>query len=85
VSPPPLLHGLSIQPPAGGDGEVTRKTSPPAYEKGPEQQRPLGYATTGPQLDPELTERCRRLALLRLACIHGDLRLAALAMVDRPV
>lgn len=44
-----------------------------------------GYATTGPQLDPELTERCRRLALLRLACIHGDLRLAALARADRPV
>jgi Ser/Thr protein kinase RdoA (MazF antagonist) len=30
-----------------------------------------GYASTGPPLDRSLLDRCRRLALLRLACIHG--------------
>jgi Ser/Thr protein kinase RdoA (MazF antagonist) len=30
-----------------------------------------GYASTGPPLDGSLVDRCRRLALLRLACIHG--------------
>src|SRR5439155_17692270 len=29
-----------------------------------------GYAETGPSLDGELLDRCRRLSLLRLACIH---------------
>lgn len=37
-----------------------------------------GYTAAGPPLDPFLLDRCRRLALLRLACIH---RTAAL--VDR--
>jgi Ser/Thr protein kinase RdoA (MazF antagonist) len=34
-----------------------------------------GYARTGPQLDPDLLDRCRRLSLLRLACIHQEPRL----------
>ncbi len=38
-----------------------------------------GYAGAGPDLDPDLLNRCRRLALLRLACIHRDERLARLA------
>lgn len=35
-----------------------------------------GYVTHGP-LDPRLFERCRTLARLRLACIHGERRLVA--------
>jgi Ser/Thr protein kinase RdoA (MazF antagonist) len=31
-----------------------------------------GYAATGPVLDESLVDRCRRLTLLRLACIHGE-------------
>lgn len=31
-----------------------------------------GYAATGPPLDESLVDRCRRLTLLRLACIHGE-------------
>jgi Ser/Thr protein kinase RdoA (MazF antagonist) len=31
-----------------------------------------GYAVGGPALDEALLDRCRRLALLRLACIHGQ-------------
>jgi Ser/Thr protein kinase RdoA (MazF antagonist) len=31
-----------------------------------------GYAPAGPPLDPFLLARCRRLALLRLACIHRN-------------
>jgi Ser/Thr protein kinase RdoA (MazF antagonist) len=34
-----------------------------------------GYARTGPELDPDLLDRCRRLSLLRLACIHREPRL----------
>jgi Ser/Thr protein kinase RdoA (MazF antagonist) len=40
-----------------------------------------GYATCGP-LDPRLLERCRTLARLRLACIHGERRLVAPARVS---
>jgi Ser/Thr protein kinase RdoA (MazF antagonist) len=36
-----------------------------------------GYAAEGPALDAALLERCRRLALLRLACIHDTPRLLA--------
>ena len=39
-----------------------------------------GYAGTGPALDQELLDRCRRLTLLRLACLNDDLGLAALAL-----
>lgn len=39
-----------------------------------------GYAEAGPHLEPELLDRCRKLALLRLACIHGDPKLAAAAV-----
>lgn len=35
-----------------------------------------GYASAGERLDPSLLGRCRTLALLRLACIHQDGRLA---------
>lgn len=31
-----------------------------------------GYARGGPSLDPDLLARCRRLTLLRLACIHAE-------------
>jgi hypothetical protein len=37
-----------------------------------------GYARTGPELDASLLERCRRLTLLRLACIHQDVSLLEL-------
>jgi aminoglycoside phosphotransferase (APT) family kinase protein len=36
-----------------------------------------GYAATGPMLDGALLERCRRLTLLRLACLNDDVALAA--------
>jgi hypothetical protein len=35
----------------------------------------LGYEGFGENLDDELLDRCRRLARLRLACVHGDSRL----------
>jgi hypothetical protein len=35
----------------------------------------LGYEGFGQNLDEELLDRCRRLARLRLACIHGEPRL----------
>jgi Ser/Thr protein kinase RdoA (MazF antagonist) len=38
-----------------------------------------GYAAAGPALDPALLERCRRLTLLRLACLNDDLALAGRA------
>jgi Ser/Thr protein kinase RdoA (MazF antagonist) len=39
-----------------------------------EMQRALleSHASVGPPLDPFMLARCRRLALLRLACIHGN-------------
>ncbi len=39
-----------------------------------------GYERSGAALDPELVDRCRRLALLRLACIHRDPRLMSRAV-----
>ena len=36
-----------------------------------------GYAATGPALDSGLLQRCRRLTLLRLACLNDDIALAA--------
>jgi Ser/Thr protein kinase RdoA (MazF antagonist) len=38
-----------------------------------------GYARSGGPLDDELLARCRRLALLRLACIHDDAAFALTA------
>jgi hypothetical protein len=38
-----------------------------------------GYRRAGPVLDPALLAGCRRLALLRLACIHAEPRLAQVA------
>jgi hypothetical protein len=35
------------------------------------EQLLAGYASSGPSLDFELLNRCRRLTRLRLACIHG--------------
>jgi hypothetical protein len=35
----------------------------------------LGYEGFGENLDDDLLDRCRRLARLRLACVHGDPRL----------
>jgi hypothetical protein len=35
----------------------------------------LGYEGFGDNLDDELLDRCRRLARLRLACVHGEPRL----------
>jgi Phosphotransferase enzyme family len=37
----------------------------------------LGYEGFGNELDDELLERCRRLARLRLACVHAEPRLAS--------
>jgi hypothetical protein len=31
-----------------------------------------GYTHAGPTLDPVLLDECRRLTLLRLACIHDE-------------
>jgi Ser/Thr protein kinase RdoA (MazF antagonist) len=42
-----------------------------------------GYASTGPLLDRPLLERCRKLTLLRLACIHREPALVTVAMVAR--
>jgi hypothetical protein len=38
-----------------------------------------GYEGEGPELEPDLLDGCRRLTLLRLACIHAEPRLAELA------
>jgi Ser/Thr protein kinase RdoA (MazF antagonist) len=38
-----------------------------------------GYAESGPALDGPLLDRCRRLTLLRLACLNDDARLAEAA------
>jgi Ser/Thr protein kinase RdoA (MazF antagonist) len=38
-----------------------------------------GYAASGPVLDPQLLDRCRRLSLLRLVGIHREPRLLELA------
>jgi hypothetical protein len=38
-----------------------------------------GYACAGPRLDPALLERCRKLTLLRLACIHRETALVDIA------
>jgi Ser/Thr protein kinase RdoA (MazF antagonist) len=39
-----------------------------------------GYAAAGPVLDSALLERCRRLTLLRLACLNDDLALLERAL-----
>jgi Ser/Thr protein kinase RdoA (MazF antagonist) len=39
-----------------------------------------GYARWGPPLAPALLDGCRRLSLLRLACIHAEPELAQLAL-----
>ena len=39
-----------------------------------------GYAAAGPALDAALLERCRRLTLLRLACLNDDVALAERAL-----
>lgn len=41
-----------------------------------------GYAETGLALDEALLDRCRRLTLLRLACLNDDVRLAAAALPE---
>jgi hypothetical protein len=41
-----------------------------------------GYAETGPALDEALLDRCRRLTLLRLACLNDDARLAEAALPE---
>jgi Ser/Thr protein kinase RdoA (MazF antagonist) len=41
-----------------------------------------GYAETGPELDDALLDRCRRLTLLRLACINDDVSLATTALAE---
>lgn len=38
------------------------------------------YAETGPARDEALLDRCRRLTLLRLACLNDDIRLAEAAL-----
>jgi aminoglycoside phosphotransferase (APT) family kinase protein len=38
------------------------------------------YAETGPEIDPALIERCRRLTTLRLACLNDDASLAEVAL-----
>lgn len=50
----------------------------------PEERALLdGYAAAGPALDDDLLDRCRRLTLLRLACIHGEASLANHAFATR--
>jgi aminoglycoside phosphotransferase (APT) family kinase protein len=44
-----------------------------------------GYAETGPELDGALLDRCRRLTLLRLACLNDDVRLSEAASATRVV
>jgi hypothetical protein len=41
----------------------------------PREEIVLGYEGFGDNLDEELLDRCRRLARLRLACIHDEPRL----------
>jgi Ser/Thr protein kinase RdoA (MazF antagonist) len=41
-----------------------------------------GYAETGPELGERLLDRCRRLTLLRLACINDDVSLAEAALAE---
>ena len=41
-----------------------------------------GYAETGPELDEALLDRCRRLTLLRLACLNDDCALATEAIAE---
>jgi hypothetical protein len=41
-----------------------------------------GYTETGPALDEALLDRCRRLTLLRLACLNDDIRLAEAALAE---
>jgi Ser/Thr protein kinase RdoA (MazF antagonist) len=41
-----------------------------------------GYAETGPAIDGGLLDRCRRLTLLRLACLNSDVRLVETALAD---
>jgi phosphotransferase family enzyme len=41
-----------------------------------------GYAESGPALDEALLDRCRRLTLLRLACLNDDVRFAQAALAD---
>jgi Ser/Thr protein kinase RdoA (MazF antagonist) len=43
-----------------------------------------GYAASGAALDPDLLDRCRRLSLLRLVCIHREPRLLSLAASPGP-
>lgn len=43
-----------------------------------------GYAASGAVLDPLLLDRCRRLSLLRLVCIHREPRLLRLAASPGP-
>jgi Ser/Thr protein kinase RdoA (MazF antagonist) len=40
------------------------------------------YAERGPALDEALLDRCRRLTLLRLACLNDDVRLAEAALAE---
>lgn len=42
-----------------------------------------GYAEAGPIVDEALLERCRRLTLLRLACLNDDRGLVEAAVADR--
>jgi Ser/Thr protein kinase RdoA (MazF antagonist) len=41
-----------------------------------------GYEAAGPQLSSALLDRCRRLTLLRLACLNDDVRLAEAALTE---
>jgi Ser/Thr protein kinase RdoA (MazF antagonist) len=43
-----------------------------------------GYAASGAALDLDLLDRCRRLSLLRLVCIHREPRLLSLAASPEP-
>jgi Ser/Thr protein kinase RdoA (MazF antagonist) len=43
-----------------------------------------GYGASGAVLDPDLLDRCRRLSLLRLVCIHREPRLLTLAASREP-
>lgn len=56
-----------------------------AHEAAARATGPLleGYAASGSALDLDLLDRCRRLSLLRLACIHGEPRLVELASSPR--
>jgi aminoglycoside phosphotransferase (APT) family kinase protein len=41
-----------------------------------------GYGETGPALDEALLDRCRRLTLLRLACLNDDSVLVERALAE---